>query len=1056
MAKQNINVGTTANDKKGDSLRTAFQKVNANFTELYTQLGLNDPTLNLGAFEFTGSVLSTTDSTAITIDQATTITSNLTVGGDILPQTANGGDLGSLARPFRSLYVSNSTVFLGGVPLSLEPGTNELRVNNVPISQNISYTDIPNAPVDVSDLTDNDGLLGGGGAADLGDLVIYDGAITTDGVSSIIIAPNGEGYGYVTVPNDTSAVDGAATVIGNSRNGGGGVQIAAYNNTWTFGPDGDLTLPSGGDILNSSGQSVLGGGGGEGLPTVTVPAEDGTTYKGLQVSYGGFHSNGQSSTRNVTKVVIHKPAVTTTTITDTSESDFFQVSGVGTSDVLAMFVVFGDVNGEKPVSDIQAFAEAVIDNVILDDGVEGEYQSVDAMKAAFYDNYPSLASAANGLAVDFQFFIEVLALNGGVTTVREGSGAVFEIEGTGSEYTITPTTAGTNYLPGHKILIAGTSLSQSDTRWDLLLTVSTVNSGGITAVTYELVNPGFYATGTFTSITGTNYNVGSGFTVYSINANTDYVNYNTYGTNYVAGDVITLLGANLTNGTTPENNITITVTRVDGLGQPYEYTSSGTVPRVWRTNNINDGGNDEYDTGNYIDSSYDDRIPYNQGLTVADGADFFGTGSSYSFAYEEGIFGLFVTGNSSTSIGTSGSGPDSGSTIISGNIYGPNTAAQTFDNAVTHINLTNDSYAGPLITFIKLDDTNEVDEVSDGLHIARDNGGGWLYNPQEDDGHGSSTPTGSLWNNDGWNDFTDVESRNYVSLATIWQNRFSSIPGARMVMKDTTTDKYWAVEVLSWGLNGGFSYTRQELDLDGLAAGIRFADGTVQRSAYVPTNVLSTATGNRRIETASGYKQVAVTTRTTNNYTGAISQTTNGYELRVARTTELDAVLVPINNGNASATFTLSFDNVTFREVWLSSVQTTEYWFYYQNDLGQTTPQTEDDPVYLRVSTGGDSVVWWDKDNLPGGSNNFRGAVIDYHAFTDDATIIGTIHIVDDDGEEYITHTEVSSGSNNSMNDNLWIVTSEGEIRYARVDGQAKTLKIHWTAKVFYGSETYD
>jgi hypothetical protein len=35
MAQQSINVGTTANDKKGDSLRAAFQKVNNNFTELY-------------------------------------------------------------------------------------------------------------------------------------------------------------------------------------------------------------------------------------------------------------------------------------------------------------------------------------------------------------------------------------------------------------------------------------------------------------------------------------------------------------------------------------------------------------------------------------------------------------------------------------------------------------------------------------------------------------------------------------------------------------------------------------------------------------------------------------------------------------------------------------------------------------------------------------------------------------------------------------------------------------------------------------------------------------
>ena len=39
MAKQTINVGTTANDKKGDSLRAAFQKVNANFTELYNLTG---------------------------------------------------------------------------------------------------------------------------------------------------------------------------------------------------------------------------------------------------------------------------------------------------------------------------------------------------------------------------------------------------------------------------------------------------------------------------------------------------------------------------------------------------------------------------------------------------------------------------------------------------------------------------------------------------------------------------------------------------------------------------------------------------------------------------------------------------------------------------------------------------------------------------------------------------------------------------------------------------------------------------------------------------------
>ena len=107
MTKQVINTGTSANSKTGDSLRTSFTKINENFTELYTALGLDVAPLNLGAFEFTGSVLSTTDSTAITIDQATTITSDLTVGGDIVPSVANGGNLGSPILQFKSLYVSN-------------------------------------------------------------------------------------------------------------------------------------------------------------------------------------------------------------------------------------------------------------------------------------------------------------------------------------------------------------------------------------------------------------------------------------------------------------------------------------------------------------------------------------------------------------------------------------------------------------------------------------------------------------------------------------------------------------------------------------------------------------------------------------------------------------------------------------------------------------------------------------------------------------------------------------------------------------------------------------
>ena len=39
MAKQTINIGTSANDGTGDPLRTAMSKTNDNFTELYNGAG---------------------------------------------------------------------------------------------------------------------------------------------------------------------------------------------------------------------------------------------------------------------------------------------------------------------------------------------------------------------------------------------------------------------------------------------------------------------------------------------------------------------------------------------------------------------------------------------------------------------------------------------------------------------------------------------------------------------------------------------------------------------------------------------------------------------------------------------------------------------------------------------------------------------------------------------------------------------------------------------------------------------------------------------------------
>lgn len=48
MAREVINVGTAPNDGTGDPIRTAYQKCNTNFSELYSRFQNNVPTSATG------------------------------------------------------------------------------------------------------------------------------------------------------------------------------------------------------------------------------------------------------------------------------------------------------------------------------------------------------------------------------------------------------------------------------------------------------------------------------------------------------------------------------------------------------------------------------------------------------------------------------------------------------------------------------------------------------------------------------------------------------------------------------------------------------------------------------------------------------------------------------------------------------------------------------------------------------------------------------------------------------------------------------------------------
>lgn len=737
-------------------------------------------------------------------------------------------------------------------------------------------------------------------------------------------------------------------------------------------------------------QSLLGQGGEIDL-SITV---SGTAYKGFGARYGRVYNNSNSSELTLSKIVIFKDtAVTNSTIDNRGgESDDFAVTGLGPSDVVALFVLYGDTNSEKSLDILREFARVAIDTVILEGGVEGSANTITAMRSAFYDNIATLTAVAGGLVENFQFFVFNTDFNVSFNTAGQGTGSGFNVS--------------------------------------------------------QL----------------------------SYNLNTDQISVTGWsnGPGYSVNDVIVIPGTSITyQGTpllSPDNDVTITITSVGVTGFIQNFTVAGTLPRPqpqWPENNINDGGADQYDNANYINTNLAQEISYAGGEIVADATASFGAGSSYVALYSSSIFGFIATGSSATQISTSGnSGADGNSTTDTGELL---TVDQTYNPALTNLTLTNDPLRSSPILFVKEDyaTVNNVDVIEDDstlqIGITRGENGG-IYNPFTEGGWDSSvSPQGTLWSVGNTDDLSDIARRNYTNFYAAYGSGGlgNKVPGSTAIMFVPSIEKYYLIEWISWtqgGQGGGFSYRRTEIDITQIEQGIQFADGTRITTAEGLGRVKSTAPGSRRIEEVSGYKEVSITERITTDYISTSARTTSsGFEIYVSRTSELDTIFQAIFNGGVNANIELSFDNITFRPVWLSSIQATEYWLYYDDSGPIPEPQTEGNPVYIKITSGGDAVVWWNNNELPSGGENFRGAVIDYHAYdTNNGTIIGTIHIVKDSDYRNITHTEVLSGSSGLEQLDLWIVPEEGRIAVKNNNGSATTIKIQWIAKLFYGIEYYD
>ena len=167
MAQQNINIGSSANKGDGDPIRTAFTKVNENFTELFAK---HDGTIAQKA-DIQGSVFAD-DSTVIIDAVSSKVNLDGTVKGNIIPDTDVTYDIGSSTKRFKDLYLSGNTIHLGTSTLSVDANGNfafsgGLKSNNPIVGDDSTLlVDTANSSIPYAVLSGNPTTVAGYGITD--------------------------------------------------------------------------------------------------------------------------------------------------------------------------------------------------------------------------------------------------------------------------------------------------------------------------------------------------------------------------------------------------------------------------------------------------------------------------------------------------------------------------------------------------------------------------------------------------------------------------------------------------------------------------------------------------------------------------------------------------------------------------------------------------------------------------------------------------------------------------------------------------------------------------
>jgi len=575
MARQVINVGSTANDGTGDGLRTAYIKCNDNFQELYnttqTPVQIENGTSNMAVaasanvtvsiagssnvVNFAGSITEFTGNAdisgdlaignSLTITQDVTVGDQLiipgTVGSNIIPDGNNTRDLGSSSARFKDIYLSGSSIVLGDIVLKAGTG------NVLDIFGADGTTPGTVSPT-VTNGTSNIAIPSTNGNVE----------ISVNGVNDILVASDAGANitGYISA---TGLVSAGTTITATGNVAGGNITTV-----------GDVTATG-----NVSGAFVIGDGGF--LSNVTAASNVAVTQIANGTSVVGIASSGGNIEITSGGILIFE--------SDGATAQYNVPLVFGSSNV----VTTGNVSGG---------------NVLATDAViaTGNVTGGNVTTAGLIDATGNITSGANIAATNFigngSFLtgIDSSGISNGTSNISVASSANITASVTGNTVTIftasgqevTGTISATANVDANKISVTDTMVAGGTVTGGNLHTTGQITDGTMIIQTGSLTSVGNIAAANvnlsgLADVTG-NIDGGNINTAGAVVAtgNISGGNINTPSGKVVAADVEATIGifstlANITAATASTSTTTGSLKTAGGLGVVGNAHVGGTI-----------------------------------------------------------------------------------------------------------------------------------------------------------------------------------------------------------------------------------------------------------------------------------------------------------------------------------------------------------------------------------------------------------------------------------------------------------------------------------------------